>query len=355
MKQLLMTPGPTPVPEEIMKKMAEPIMHHRTAEYRSIFKEVVNILKYILKTKNDCLVFTSSGTGAMEASVCNLLSSGDKAIVVRGGKFGERFGEICSSFGVEVMPLDIKWGSAPDPKKIKTLLDANPDTKAVFITLCETSTATVYDIKSIGKVVSNYKAVLVVDAISGLGADEFKQDEWGVDVAVGGSQKGLMIPPGLSFCSISQKAWELIKESKLPKYYFDFKKYKKFLDKDDVPFTPAITLTIGLKTALDEIKSRGIDNVIKSCADLGKYLKDSLKSMKLKLFSESPSNAVTAICVPDGTDGVALVKAIKSKGITVAGGQAELKGKIIRIAHMGAITKADMDATIKALRGVVCR
>ena len=349
-KTRLMTPGPTPVPENIMNEMAKPIIHHRTAEYRAIFKEVNEGLKEILRTKNDIAIFTSSGTGAMEAACVNLLSAGDKTIVVRGGKFGERFTEICEAYGVKAINVDIEWGSAPDPSSIKKILDSDPSIKAVFTTLCETSTATVYDIKAIGNIVKEYDAVLVVDVISGLGADVFDQDAWHVDVAVGGSQKGLMIPPGLSFISISKKAWKKIEESKLPKYYFDFKKYKKSADKDDVPFTPAITLMVGLKKVLAQLRAKGCDKALKDYAKLTKQLKDSLSSMGVCLFSKSPSSAVTAISIPEGVDGVELVKSLKKKGIHVAGGQAQLKGKIIRVAHMGGITSKDIEETIKALK-----
>lgn len=354
MKMRLMTPGPTPVPENIMKEMARPIIHHRTPEYQAIFKEVTKGLKDLLGTKdNDIVIFTSSGTGAMEAAVSNTLSPGDKAIVVRGGKFGERFAEICQAFGVEVIPMDIEWGTAPDPKKINDILKSTPGIAAVFTELCETSTATVYDIKAIGSVVKNYEALLVVDVISGLGADDFRQDEWHCDIAVGGSQKGLMIPPGLSFCSVSKKAWERIKKSELPKYYFDLAKYKKSADNFDVPFTPAITLVIGLKKALEIIQAKGADKVKAVNAEMARHLRDSLTSMGLKLYSEAPSNAVTAVRVPEGKDGAALVKELKKKGIHVAGGQAQLKGRIIRIAHMGGITPEDIDVTLDTLKEVL--
>ena len=353
MKKILMTPGPTPVPQDIMKEMAKPIIHHRTPEYREIFASVKSSLKEILRTKTDVLIFTSSGTGAMEASVSNILSAGDKAIVTRGGKFGERFGEICEAYGVDVIPIDVEWGSVPDPKEVKKILDSNPDTKAVFTTLCETSTATVYDIKSIGEIVKNHRALLVVDVISGLGSDDFRQDEWSVDVAVGGSQKGLMIPPGLSFCSVSKKAWGLVGESKLPKYYLDFKKYKKSADKDDVPYTPAITLTIGLKKALDKFKAKGLDGKLAESRKLARLLKDAVGSMGLELFSKSPSQGVTAVRVPENVDGGTIVKGLKAKGITIAGGQAHLKGRIFRIAHMGAITGLDIEETVKALREIL--
>ena len=345
-----MTPGPTPVPQEIQAVIAEPIIHHRTPEFKEIFKQVTNDLKDVFKTDNDCLLFASSGTGAMEASVVNVLSPGDKALVVQGGKFGERYYEICKAFGVDVIPLDIEWGTAPDPESIKDILSKNTGVKAVYTELCETSTATVYDIKSIGEVVSTFDAILVVDAISGLGADNLETDTWGVDIAVSGSQKALMLPPGLSLCAVSPKAWRLVKNSKLPKYYYDFNKYKKAKEKDDTPFTPAITLTIGLKKSLEIIKSKGIDNILKECADMAGTVRSAAEDLGMGLFSKAPSNALTGLEMPGGKDASLLIKAMKKRGITVAGGQGELKGKIIRIAHMGGITKKDVAGTIETLR-----
>lgn len=350
MKQLLMTPGPTPVPEPISEKMAQPIIHHRTPEYREIFKRVSQDLKTVFKTDNDCLIFASSGTGAMEASIVNILSPGDKAIAIRGGKFGERYYEICKSFGVDVIPIDIEWGTSPDPQLIRDTLSKNAGVKAVYAELCETSTATVYDIKAIGEIVKDFDAALVVDAISGLGADNLETDSWGVDIAVGGSQKALMLPPGLSFCAVSKKAYSMIKDSKLPKYYYDFSKYKKSKEKDDTPFTPAITLTIGLKESLEIIKREGIDNILKRCEEMAHVVRDTIKDLRLEIFSKSPSNAVTGIKVPPGIEGSSLVKAVKKRGITVAGGQGDLKGKIIRIAHMGGITMRDVKRTMNALK-----
>lgn len=349
-KKLLLTPGPTPVPQEIQNEMSKPIIHHRTPQYQEIFSQANESLKKIFKTKQDVLTFTSSGTGAMESSIVNTLSKGDKAIVVRGGKFGERFAEICQAYGVMVIPVDIEWGTAPEPSQIEKLLNDNKDIKAVFLNLCETSTATVYDIKSIGSIVSKTNAILVVDVISGLGSDEFKMDEWHVDIAVGGSQKGLMIPPGLAFCAVSNKAWDMCDKSNLPKYYYEFKKYKKSIEKKDVPFTPAITLEIGLKKSLSMIEKEGIDAFIKRHKTDAEYTRKSIKEMSLELFSKSPSDAVTAVKVPEGVDGSALIKALKSKGITFAGGQAHLKGKIFRIAHMGGITRADLEYALGVLK-----
>ena len=355
-KKYLMTPGPTPVPEDIRNEMAKPIIHHRTKEYQAIFKDVTDGLKKIFKTSNDVYTFTSSGTGAMEASIANVSSPGDKIIVVRGGKFGERFGDIAKAYGVEIIPLDVPWGSGPCPADIKDLLKANPGVKGVYTTLCETSTATVFDIKAIGGIVKETDALYVVDVISGLGADKFENDAWGVDIAVCGSQKGLMIPPGLAFCSVSQKAWKAVESSRLPKFYFSFKKYRKAMADTDTPFTSAITLVIGLRKALETINGRGVDNVIAEHTAQASAFRDAVKAMGLQLFSKSPSNAVTAVNTPAGMDADALIKLLKTEyGVTFAGGQEQLKGKLFRVAHMGGIDKEHTMESIKALESALCK
>ena len=349
-KKYLLTPGPTPIPEEVTEAMAKPIIHHRTPQYRDIAKSVNDNLKKIFKTENNVLTFTSSGTGAMEASVVNTLSAGDKAIAIVGGKFGERFVELCQAYGVEAISIDIEWGTSPDISLVEKTLKENPDAKAVFMQLCETSTATVYDVKSVANIVKNTNAILVVDAISGLGSDEFEMDKWGVDIAIGGSQKAFMLPPGLAFCAVSKKAWSLIGKSTLPKYYFDFKKYEKLMDKSDSPWTPAITLSIGLEKALSLIIGEGVDKFIKRHQEDANFVWDSAKSMGLELFSKSPSYAVTAVKIPPAVDTAKLISTLKTKGITFAGGQAQLKGKIIRIAHMGGVTKKDLEFALSKLK-----
>jgi aspartate aminotransferase-like enzyme len=355
-KSYLMTPGPTPVPEEIRSEMAKPMIHHRTKEYQGIFKDATEGLRKIFKTTGDVFTFTSSGTGAMEASIVNALSSGDKIIVVRGGKFGERFGDIAKAYGVGVIPIDVAWGSAPNPEIIKDTLKNNPDVKGVYTTLCETSTATVFDIKAIGEIVRNTSALFVVDTISGLGADEFKNDEWGVDIAICGSQKGLMIPPGLAFCSVSEKAWKAVETSKLPKFYFNFKKYKKAYIDTDTPFTSAITLVIGLKKAVETMNAKGIDNVIAEHQSQAKAFRDAMKAIGLGIFSKSPSSAVTGVNTPEGMDADALIKLLKTEyGVTFAGGQENLKGKIFRCAHMGGIDKEHTFEAIKALEEALAK
>lgn len=350
-KNYLLTPGPTPIPPRVLETMARPIIHHRTPEFQKIIQEVEEDLKYVYQTKNEVLIFAASGTGAMEGSVVNLLSPGDKAIVVRGGKFGERFGEICKAYGIEFTAIDVEWGEAVDPKKIDDILKKDKLIKAVYTTLCETSTGVATDIEAVGKVLKNYEAALVVDAISGLAATPIKTDEWGVDVCVSGSQKGLMIPPGLAFVSVSPKAWALIEKSTLPKYYFDFKAYKKALGKQDTPFTPAVNLVIALREALKIIKEEGLDVIFDRHKKMAFSVRSAVKAMGLELFSPNAySDGVTAVKVPQGIDGEKLVKTMRDKyGVGIAGGQDEMKGKIFRIATMGYITPSDLIVCLAAL------
>ncbi len=347
-KEYLYTPGPTSVPPEALSEMGKPIFHHRTARYRELFKEVTEGLKYVLQTQNDVLVFSSSGTGAMEASVVNLLSPGDKAITVNGGKFGERFGQICRAYGVDVDEIMIEWGTAVDPGEISKRLDGS--VKAVYLTLCETSTGVVTDIRTIAEIVGKTEAALVVDTISGLLCDEIKVDEWGVDVAVGGSQKGLMIPPGVAFVSVSPKAWKLVEKSTIPKFYFSFPKAKKSLETFDNPFTPPVSLMRALRETLSIIRNEGIENLSKLYAKLSKAVRAGTEAIGLELYSKSPSNSVTAVKVPEGVDGAELLKTLKEEyGVTFAGGQAKLKGKIFRISTMGYMNEFDILTALSAL------
>lgn len=350
-KQLLLTPGPTPVPPEFALAMARPIIHHRTSEYRAVFEEVIKGLKYVFQTQNDVFTFASSGTGAMEAAVVNLFSPKDKVITVQGGKFGERWTELCQSYGIEAITLDVTWGEAVEPGKITEILKRDPHIKAVLITLCETSTGAVNDVKAISEGIKNYPAVLVVDAISALASIELRTDAWGVDVVVAGSQKGLMLPPGLAFLSISPKAWNLVSQAKCPRYYFDLREAKKALDKIDTPFTPAVTLVVGLREALNMIQKEGLENIWARHAKMAKATRAAMLVLGLELFApRASSDAVTAVKVPQGLDGENLVKTLRQKyGVSIAGGQAELKGKVFRIAHMGYITPEDILLTISCL------
>ena len=354
-KNYLLTPGPTPLPPEVCEALSRPIIHHRTPQFQTVLKEVTENLKNVCQTKNDVFILTSSGTGAMEAAIVNLLSWGDKALVIQGGKFGERWTELCEAYGIKPIVIEVEWGKALDPEVLKGYLKKEAAIKAVFATLCETSTGVTFDIKKFAEVVGETDAVLAVDAISGLGAIELKTDEWGVDVVVSGSQKGFMLPPGLGFISVSKKAWKLVEESKCPKYYFDLKSAKKALDKTDTPFTPAIGLVIALNDALKMMTAEGIENIFKRHHKLAEATRAAMKGLKLELFAPAAaSDAVTAVKVPQGVDGEKLVKTMRDEyGVTIAGGQSEMKGKLFRIAHMGYISEFDIILCLSCLEKVL--
>jgi len=354
-KNYLLTPGPTPLPPQISLAMAKPIIHHRTPQFQEILKEASTGLKWVFQTSNDVFIISSSGTGAMEAAVINLLSAGDNALVVQGGKFGERWTEISKAYGINAEVIDVEWGKAVSPEEIKKRLKANPQIKAVFTTLCETSTGVDTDIASIAAVVKETPAVLVVDAISASGVVDLKTDAWGVDVVVAGSQKGLMLPPGLGFISVSAKAWKLVEASKSTRYYLDLRKAKKALDKNDTPFTSSITLIVALNEALKMMQQDGLEYMFDRHKTMANATRAAMKALGLELFAPTvASDGVTAVKVPAGVDGEKLVKTMRdTHGVTIAGGQDELKGKVFRIAHMGFITEFDIITGISCLEKVL--
>jgi aspartate aminotransferase-like enzyme len=355
-KNYLLTPGPTPLPPEICEALSRPIIHHRTPQFQQILKEAHEGLKYVFQTANDVFILTSSGSGGMEASVVNLLSPGDSVIVVDAGKFGERWTEICKAYGMNCEVIKVEWGTAVDPKVIEAkLAEGKGKYKAVFTTLCETSTGVATDIKAIGDVVAKTDACLVVDAISGLGAIDLKADAWHCDVVVSGSQKGLMLPPGLGFISASPKAWNLINVSKSPKYYFSLKQAKKAYDTTDTPWTPAIGIIIALNEGLKMMRAETLEKIFSRHHTMAEATREAMKTLGLVLFSPNAySDVVTAVKVPDGIDGEKLVKTMRDTyGVTIAGGQSEMKGKIFRFAHMGYISEFDIIIGISCLEKVL--
>ena len=356
-KAYLLTPGPTPVPEDVLSAMARPIFHHRTPQYQAIFMEVHRGLQEVFRTRQSVHTFASSGTGAMEAAVANLLSPGDRALVIKGGKFGERFAEICQAYGIQVTSVEVPYGQAVRPNAVEAALAKDPSIKVVFTTLCETSTGVVHPIESIAKVVSKTPAVLVVDAISGLLACPLETDAWGVDVVVVGSQKGLMLPPGLGFISVSEKAWNLVEASRSPRYYFDLRFCKKAMAAQDTPFTPPVSLVVGLKAALDLILKEGVDAMLARHANLAAATRAAAAALGLELFApDAPSEAVTALKSPAGVDSGKIIKMMRDEyGVSIAPGQAEMKGKVFRIAHMGYIQPFDLILGISCLEIVLTR
>ena len=350
-KRYLLAPGPTAIPPEVLLKMAEPILHHRNPLFEEVVAEVRENLKWLFGTKNEVLIFASSGTGAMEGAITNMLSPGDKAICVRSGKFGERWANICKAYGVQSVNIDIPWGDVLEPSEIEKALKANPDAKAVYATATETSTGARFPIQEIAAIVKNYpNTIMVVDAITGLGVFEIAQDDWGIDVLVGGSQKALMLPPGLAFASVSDKAWELNKTSTIPKFYFNWAKELANLQKNQTNFTPAISLIMGLRESLRMMKEEGRENVFRRIDILARATREGAMALGLKVFAKSPSPAVTAIVAPEGIDGQAIYKTLwKKYGVTGAGGQDQLKGKIFRIATLGYADKYDVITAMSAL------
>jgi aspartate aminotransferase-like enzyme len=325
------------------------MFHHRTPVFEALLVEVEQGLKEIFHTQNDVLIYACSGTGVMESAVVNLLSPGDKVICCSNGKFGDRLVKLNETYGMNVTKLEYDWTQVVNPSDIKRELEANPDTKAVFVVQSETSTGVLNDVKTIGEIVRGHDAVLVVDSITGIGAVECKTDEWGLDIVMTGSQKGLMMPPGLACVSVSEKAWRAAEASTTPKFYFSWKKAADNLKKNTTAFTPAVSLVVGLHEAIKLMQKEGIDNIIKRHKILAEATRQGLEAMGLKLFApaEGRGSAVTPAWVPEGVDGGKLVKLLKEKyGITIAGGQDHLKGKIFRIGHLGYFDKFDIMTTL---------
>jgi len=352
-KKYLMTPGPTPVPAEVMLTMAAPMIHHRTPDFSAAFRSAIENLKYVFETSGDALLFACSGTGVMESAVVNCFCAGDTVIVCRNGKFGDRQKQICEAYGLTVVDLAFSWTEVVKPADIEVALKAYPEARGVIVTQSETSSGVLNDVKAIGAIVREYpNAVLIVDSITGIGAVECKTDEWGLDVVMTGSQKGLMLPPGLAACTVSEKAWRACERSTLPKFYFDWKSYKKNVDKDTTPFTPAVSLVLGLNQSLRMIREEGLENTIARHSKLAEATRRGCEALGLKLFAppEGRGSAVTPVWAPDGVDGKAIVKILKDKyGVTIAGGQDDYAGRIFRIGHLGYFGQFDIITTLAAL------
>jgi len=349
-KKYLLTPGPTPVCESTMLAMSRPIIHHRHPEFKGITGEVEAGLKKLFQTKQEVLILTSSGTGAMEGTIVNTMNKGDRVIVVRGGKFGERWTEIAEAYGLEVDNIDVPWGRAVDPAEVKKRMESKP-AKAVLVQFTETSTGVVHPIEELAQITRGTDTLLVVDGVTGVGVASIPFDEWGLDVLVTGSQKALMLPPGLAFACLSEKAWKAAESSDLPKYYFDFKKERKKIKENSSAYTPAITLVIGLKEMLGRVGEIGFDKVYEENARMARATRAAMVALGLKLFApDAPSDALTAVLAPEGIDAQEIVKIMREDhGVSIAGGQAQAKGKIFRVAHMGHISQWDLLVAVGAL------
>ncbi len=349
-KQYLITPGPTPVPPEVAAQSALPVLHHRTHEFGALFEKALHGLKYVYQTRHDVLMITGSGTGAMESAVANLLSPGDTMIVGAVGSFGERWVKIGEAFGAKVVAVREEWGKPTDPETIRQALKTHPEAKAVFVQHAETSTGAVNDLPALGKIVAETPAVLVVDAVSGLGGEELRMDEWKLDVVVSGSQKGLMVAPGLSFAAVGPKAWPLVEKSKNPKFYFDWLVIRKSVADKETPWTPAVTLVASLVKALDMIRQDGIESVWERHRRLARMAQAGMRGLGLQLLSSRPCAVLTSAKLPSNVDGKKLITWLRDEhGVSVAGGQEQLAGKIVRLAHMGYMDHFDLLIGLTAL------
>jgi aspartate aminotransferase-like enzyme len=349
-----MTPGPAPVPEDVLLELARPVIHHRSAEAKEVITEVTAGLKEVFQTQNDVMILTASGTGAMEAAAVNTVPPGGKALVLSAGYFSARWGNICKAYGINAVMLDTEWGQPVDPAKVEEALRQHPDTVCVMGTLSETSTGTGHPIEAIGKVVANTDAVFAVDGISGVGAMECRTDQWGVDLLCVGSQKALMLPPGLAFISVSPKAWAKIDAFEARSFYFNLKSARKKAKEFDTPFTPAHTLILGLRQSLARIKEEGLENVLERHRRMSEMCQAGIKALGLELFSSRPAEGLTAFRVPEGLKDSDIRNPLSEKfGITTVGGQDKLKGKIVRVGHMGYMDELDVIGGLAALELVL--
>lgn len=351
LKRRLFTPGPVPVPDRVRLAMAQPIINHRAADFLPVFRECRTKLQQVFQTKSPVVILSGSGTVAMEAAVSNVLSPGDEALVIRGGKFGERWAEIGEAFGIKVTCIDVEWGKAVDPAAVKKALDQNPAIKAVYIQASETSTATRHPVKEVAEIVRRRDdCLMVVDAITAVGVYNVPMDDWGLDIVVSGSQKAFMLPPGLAFIAMSDRAQKFTKTAKCPRYYVDIAKEIKTLDKDQTAYTPAVSLLMGLAEALkimvDEI---GLEATWARTEKIAYVTREAMKSIGLKMLSESPSPACTGVYLPDGIGADLRKYLIQVLGFTMADGQDQLKGKVLRIAHLGYFDGYDTITVIAAI------
>jgi len=350
-KRYLISPGPTPVPEEVLLEMGKPMTHHRTSQFSAIFKECSVGLKKLFGTGQPVMTIASSGTGAMESAITNIFSPGDTVLAINGGKFGERWGKISKAYGLDVELLNVEWGQAVSVDAVKKSLEANPKIAGVLTQGSETSTTAAHPVKELAALTRDSDTLLVVDGITSVGVVDMPMDEWGIDVVLTGSQKAMMLPPGLAFIALSEKAWKKSETCRLPHFYFDLAKERDSLAKDTSAYTPAVSLVVGLRKVLEILFEEGLENTYKRHECLARAARAGCAAVGLKaLAPDSPANSVTGVYLPEQIDGAKLVKELRENyGVTFAGGQDHLKGKIIRIAHLGYFDSFDMIVALSAL------
>jgi serine---pyruvate transaminase len=351
-KQYLLTPGPTPVPPQVLAALAEPVIHHRARDYRDLYQRCLARLAEVYRTQNDVLMFTTSGTGAFESAVANLTSPGDRQLVLSAGNFGERWAGLVKAFGADLVHVQLGWGETPEPEDLRAALAEAGEVRVVYLTHSETSTGVVCDVQALAAVAKEAGTLVVVDAVSSLGAVPVETDAWDLDVVVSGSQKALMTPPGVAFVSVSEAALALAARSTSPRYVLDWERTRKAQAKLDAPFTPAVSLVRALDVALGLLLDEGLEAAFDRHARLGRACREGAKAMGLELFSpdEERSAVVTAIRGPEGVDATEVVSALRDRfGITIANGQGDLKGKIFRIGHIGWFDVFDITTALAAL------
>ena len=351
-KRYLLTPGPTPVPPEVLAALSLPVIHHRERDYREIYKRCLARLAEVYRTEQDVLMFTTSGTGAFESAVANLTSPGDRQLVLSAGNFGERWAGMVKAFGADLVHVRLDWGETPEPEDLRSALAEAGDVRIVYLTHSETSTGVVCDVQALTAVAKDAGALVVVDAVSSLGAVPLETDAWGIDVVVSGSQKALMCPPGVAFASVAPSALEAAGRATGPRYVMDWERTRKAQAKLDAPFTPAVSIVRALDVALGLLLEEGLEAAFDRHARLGRACREGAKAMGLELFSpdEERSAVVTAIRAPEGVNGTEVVAALRDRfGITIANGQGDLKGKIFRIGHIGWFDIFDITTALAAV------
>ncbi len=349
----LRIPGPTPIPDDILTASAKQMINHRGPEFKDLIESITEKAKKAFNTTKDLYIMTASGTGGMETAVVNTISPGDKVLAITVGIFGNRFVQIAKTYGADVTVLSTEYGEAIDPDEVKKALDADPSIKAVIVTHNETSTGITNDLENISKVAKGqFGKLLLVDAISSIGSIPCPVDQWDLDVVVSGSQKGWMSPPGLSMLSVSEKAWEAYKESTTPKFYFDLMPAKRYLERAQTPWTPAVGVMFALEAALDKLDAEGMNNVHERHAKIGEMCREGVKSIGLQLFADEShaSNTVTAVRIPENVNAAELLGTMRTEySVVLAGGQADLEGKIFRIGHLGYCSESDIQNVIESL------
>jgi aspartate aminotransferase-like enzyme len=356
-KYRLLAPGPTPIPPEVLQAIGRPILHHRTPEFEALFGRVRAGLAELLETRSEVIVLAASGTGAMEAAVVNLCSPGDEVLVVRCGKFGERWGDVAQAFGLTVHALDAPYGETVAPERVAAALAAHPRARALLVTQSETSTGVLEDVEAYAALTRRTDTLCVVDTVSSLGVVPCPMDAWGIDVVVAGSQKGLMCPPGLAFVALNDRAWQAAERARCPRFYWDLPTERRWQAKHQGHFTPAVSLLAGLDVAIGLLRAEGLPDVFRRHDRLARAARAGAEALGLTLFARAtPSPAVTAIVAPRGVDGEAVVRTYGAEhNITIAGGQGEMKGKLFRLAHLGWIDESDLVVGLAALERVLVR